>query len=76
MTVAAVPDPDDRFATLVRWLRPDGSYVAADETICELATDKAEVEVPACTAGILRHLARPGDRVDPGDEVARIDPLP
>ncbi len=74
MTATAPPHDDDRRATLVRWVRPDGATVVG-EPICELETDKATAEVSAPTAGILRHLAREGDTVSAGDEVARIDPL-
>ena len=72
----AAADDDDRRATLARWLRPDGSIVAADEPLCELETDQATAVLAAPTAGVLRHLAREGDTVSAGDEVTRIDPLP
>ena len=63
-------------ATLVRWHRPDEATVAVGEPLCELETDKATVDVPAWAAGILRLLARIGDTVTVGDEIARIDPPP
>ncbi len=74
MTVAGPGDDGDRRATLVRRLRPDGAVVAVDEPICELETDKATAEVPAPTAGVLRHLAREGESVAASDAVGRIDP--
>jgi 2-oxoglutarate dehydrogenase E2 component (dihydrolipoamide succinyltransferase) len=61
-------------AVLVRWYRNDGDIVRRDEPICELETSKANVDVPAPHAGILRQLAKAGDLVQPGMNVARIDP--
>ena len=63
-------------ATLVRWLKPDGAFVHEDEPICELETDKANVDLPADATGVLRHLMREGDAVTPDSEIARIDPAP
>ena len=74
-TAPASPD-DDGHRTLVRWHRPDGAVVAADEAICELETENATVDVPAPEAGVLRHRVRAGHVFVVGDELFRIDPPP
>jgi len=62
-------------ATLARWHRNDGEIVRQGDPICEIETDKASVDLEAWRDGILRHLAKVGDAVRAGDEVARIDPV-
>ena len=76
MAAVSTDTPDDHpRATLVRWHWPDGATVAVGEPICELETAKATMDVPAWAAGVLRQLARIGDTVTVGDEIARIDPV-
>ena len=58
---------------LARWLKDDGTRVAVGESICEIETDNASVEVAAWAAGVLRHLAREGDAVGERDPIARIE---
>ena len=60
-------------AVLLRWLKQDGEYVAADEPVAELETDKANVDLPTGAAGTLRHVKKPGDTVQVGEAVGRID---
>ena len=60
-------------AVLLRWLKNDGDYVAADEPLAELETDKANVDLPARTSGVLRLARKPGDTVKVGETIARID---
>jgi 2-oxoglutarate dehydrogenase E2 component (dihydrolipoamide succinyltransferase) len=67
---------DDENPTLVRWYRNDGEIVRRDEPMCELETSKATVDVPAPNDGILRQLAKAGDVIQPGMNVARLDPIP
>jgi 2-oxoglutarate dehydrogenase E2 component (dihydrolipoamide succinyltransferase) len=59
---------------IVRWLKRDGEPVAADEPLFELETDKASVEIPAPTAGVISVIATEGQTVHVGDVVARIEP--
>jgi len=59
---------------IVRWMKRDGETVAADEPLLELETDKASVEIPAPTAGVIALLAKEGQTVRVGEVVARIDP--
>ncbi|HYE18827.1 MAG TPA: 2-oxoglutarate dehydrogenase complex dihydrolipoyllysine-residue succinyltransferase [Tepidisphaeraceae bacterium] len=61
-------------ATLIAWRKKDGETVRTDEPLCELETDKANVDIPATATGVLRHLKNPGDAVRVGEAIARIDP--
>src|SRR2546421_6327208 len=63
-------------AILVAWHKKEGESVATDEPICELETDKANVDVPAKTSGILHHLKEAGETVNVGEAIARIDEGP
>jgi 2-oxoglutarate dehydrogenase E2 component (dihydrolipoamide succinyltransferase) len=51
-------------ATVANWLKRPGDPVAADETVLELETDKATLEVPAPAAGVLKEIV-----VDDGEDV-------
>jgi len=62
-----------REAVLIKWHKGDGESVAAAEPIAELETDKANVDVPAPSAGVLRHVKEEGATVAIGDTIARID---
>jgi 2-oxoglutarate dehydrogenase E2 component (dihydrolipoamide succinyltransferase) len=57
---------------LARWLKRDGEPVRANETVLEIETDKATMEIPADVAGRLEILEREGAIVKPGAVVARI----
>lgn len=59
-------------AVLLRWIKADGEAVKRDEPICELETDKANVELPAPTAGVLQRIKREGDTVKIGEVIAEI----
>src|SRR4051812_18234605 len=39
--------------TVVEWRKQRGDWVEADETICEISTDKIDTEVPSPAAGRL-----------------------
>ncbi len=60
-------------AILVHWHKADGDSVAIDEPICELETDKANVDVPSPVAGVLRRVKEEGETVGIGEVIARID---
>lgn len=60
-------------AILVRWHKQDGQSVAADEPICELETDKANVDVPAPIAGVIHRVKDEGATVSVGEVIASID---
>lgn len=59
--------------TLLKWVKPAGSYVERDAVIAELESEKATFEVNAEQAGSLEHLAKEGDTLNIGDLLARID---
>lgn len=59
--------------TLASWLVEDGSYVAMDEPICELETDKASQELFAEQGGIIKHVVEEGDDLEIGAVIATLD---
>src|SRR5690349_45281 len=60
-------------AILVQWLKKDGEAVKKDEAIALLETDKANVDLPAPAAGVLRQTKKAGDTVAIGEAIAQID---
>ncbi|MHA6345006.1 2-oxoglutarate dehydrogenase complex dihydrolipoyllysine-residue succinyltransferase [Roseivivax sp. CAU 1761] len=60
-------------ATVATWFKKVGDSVEADETLCELETDKVSVEVPAPAAGTLSEiLAEEGTTVQADAQLAVI----
>ncbi|MGL5095234.1 MAG: biotin/lipoyl-containing protein, partial [Planctomycetia bacterium] len=56
------------------WLKKEGDFVKSEETLVEIETDKATMEVPAPVAGrIVKLLAPAGAVVKPNDVIAVID---
>ncbi|CDM64987.1 pyruvate dehydrogenase complex dihydrolipoamide acetyltransferase [Pyrinomonas methylaliphatogenes] len=56
---------------LARWLKKEGEQIAPGETIAEVDTDKATMEVTANTAGVLRKiLVHEGESVPLGHPIA------
>src|SRR5688500_9951810 len=62
-----------REAVLIKWHKNDGDTVTDQEPIAELETDKANVDVPAPAAGVLRRVKKEGDTVTIGETIARIE---
>jgi 2-oxoglutarate dehydrogenase E2 component (dihydrolipoamide succinyltransferase) len=60
-------------AVLLRWIKQEGEAVRIDEPLCELETDKANVELPSPAAGALKQIKKPGDTVKIGDIIAQVD---
>lgn len=61
-------------ATVIRWLKNVGEYVAKDEPLVEIATDKVDNEIPSTEEGILtKQLFQDGDVVKVGEPIAFID---
>lgn len=59
--------------TVVAWLKQVGDEVAAEETICEVSTDKIDTECPSPAAGTLTEiLVKEGETVEVGTVLARI----
>jgi len=59
--------------TLASWLIEDGEYVEMDQSICELESDKATLELPAEKAGVVKFVASVDDDLAIGDMVCTID---
>jgi pyruvate/2-oxoglutarate dehydrogenase complex dihydrolipoamide acyltransferase (E2) component len=58
---------------LIAWLKEPGDAVAADESICEISTDKVDSECPSPGAGTLVEiLVEAGQVVEVGAPMARI----
>jgi len=61
--------------TVVQWRKQVGDQIQADETICEISTDKIDTEVPAPAAGVVAEILVPlGATVAVGVVLARIAP--
>ena len=59
--------------TVVEWRKQRGDWVEADETICEISTDKIDTEVPSPASGrLIEVLVQVGVTVDVGTTLARI----
>jgi pyruvate/2-oxoglutarate dehydrogenase complex dihydrolipoamide acyltransferase (E2) component len=59
--------------TVVAWRVEVGDRIAADETICEISTDKIDTEVPAPVSGVVAEILVPVETtVDVGTVLARI----
>ncbi len=60
--------------TVATWHKQVGDRVAADETICEISTDKIDTDVPAPAAGrVVELLVGEGETVAVGTVLARIE---
>ena len=78
--MAAVPIilADDTFGAeeegdLTAWTRKDGERVTLGETVAEVSTSKAIVEVEAPADGVLRHQCRPGELIRAGQTIGVIE---
>ena len=61
-------------AVILRWLKREGEMVSEGETLVEIETDKADVEVPSPATGRLIGIVRPERATVPvGDVIARIE---
>lgn len=58
--------------TIASWSKKDGDYVAVDEILCELESDKATFELPAEAAGILTIVGKEGDTLSIGAVICTI----
>ena len=70
-----VPSPGESISEveIAEWLVEDGDYVEKDQTIAEVDSDKATLELPAEAAGIITLKAEEGDTVEVGQVVCLID---
>src|SRR5262245_29210962 len=51
--------------TITRWLVREGDLVRRDQTLVEVATDKADTEIPSPAAGRIASIAAPAGAVVP-----------
>ena len=70
-----VPSPGESISEveIAEWLVEDGDYVEKDQTIAEVDSDKATLELPAEQGGIITLKAEVGDLVEVGQVVCLID---
>src|SRR5437870_11819985 len=61
-------------ATLIKWHKNDGDVVTTDEPLCELETDKANVDVPSPASGVVKRTVAEGAKVKIGQTIATIEP--
>jgi 2-oxoglutarate dehydrogenase E2 component (dihydrolipoamide succinyltransferase) len=61
-------------AVLIKWHKNDGEMVKTDEPLCELETDKANVDVPSPGTGVVKRMKPEGAKVRIGETIATIDP--
>lgn len=60
--------------TIVEWRKRPGDWVEADEPVCDVSTDKVDVEIPSPAAGRLaRILVEPGETVEVGTVLAELE---
>lgn len=61
-------------ARLMSWLKGVGDYVAVDEPVAEMETDKAAADIESQVAGrIVELLVEEGASVEPGQPIARVE---
>ncbi|MEN0063419.1 MAG: 2-oxoglutarate dehydrogenase complex dihydrolipoyllysine-residue succinyltransferase [Myxococcota bacterium] len=76
MVDVTIPQIGESITTvfIARWIKKPGEAVAVGDAIVELDSDKASMEVPSPSAGVLTEtLVEEGDEVDIGSIIARID---
>jgi 2-oxoisovalerate dehydrogenase E2 component (dihydrolipoyl transacylase) len=74
--VVKVPDIGEGIAEveLVEWLVKPGDAVIEEQTLAEVMTDKASVEIPSPVAGkVLAITGKPGDTMAVGSELIRLE---
>jgi len=59
--------------TLSSWLKKDGEYVAEGESVCEIESDKASMELPAPSGGVLKIMAEAGAELKIGAKIGELD---
>ena len=70
-----VPSPGESISEveIAEWLVKDGDYVEKDESIAEIDSDKATLELPAEQSGKITIIVNEGETVAVGDIVCTID---
>ena len=70
-----VPSPGESISEveIASWLVEDGEFVEKDQSIAEIDSDKATLELPAEESGSIRIIVEEGTSVSVGDIVCIID---
>ena len=70
-----VPSPGESISEveIAQWLVSDGDYVEKDQTIAEVDSDKATLDLPAEESGVITLKASEGDVIPVGNVVCHID---
>ena len=70
-----IPSPGESITEveISQWLVSDGDIVSKDQTIAELDSDKATLDLPAETTGKISLKAEEGDTISVGEVVCVID---
>ena len=70
-----IPSPGESITEveISQWLVSDGDIVSKDQTIAELDSDKATLDLPAETSGKISLKAEEGDAITVGEVVCTID---
>jgi 2-oxoglutarate dehydrogenase E2 component (dihydrolipoamide succinyltransferase) len=70
-----VPSPGESISEveIAQWLVEDGDYVEKDQTIAEVDSDKATLDLPAEESGVITLKAEEGDAVLVGQVICLID---
>ena len=70
-----VPSPGESISEveIAHWLVKDGDFVEKDQTIAEVDSDKATLDLPAEESGVITLKAKEGDVVPVGNIVCNID---
>ena len=70
-----VPSPGESISEveIAEWLVKDGDFVEKDQTIAEVDSDKATLDLPAEESGVITLKANEGDAVSVGQVVCLID---
>lgn len=70
-----VPSPGESISEveIADWLVEDGDYVEKDQSIAEIDSDKATLELPAEESGTIKIVVESGETVAVGDVVCIID---
>ena len=74
--VIKMPDIGEGIAEveLVKWYVQPGDVVAEEQTLADVMTDKANVEIPSHVAGkVLSLTGKPGDVIAVGSEIIRLE---
>jgi 2-oxoglutarate dehydrogenase E2 component (dihydrolipoamide succinyltransferase) len=60
---------------IAQWLKQEGAWVAKDENLVELETEKASVQIPAPISGYVRNIRKQGEEfANVGDVVCELEP--